>query len=146
MFLTLASGIALATLSNPVHNARIDHASTAYTAAYQTQSTLHLEQVNAVHPMREAQPRCRWKADLVVHRAVQGQGASLAALSKPIHNFAPLAGTYAGGCASARPQIEAAIARHSQARAAEAAAIAQQDRTVLVGELDGIHALTVKGG
>lgn len=146
MFLSLASSIALATLSNPVHSARIDHASNAYTADYQTRSTLHLDQVNAAHPMREALPRCRWQADLVVHRAVEGRGASVAALSKPIHHFAPLADTYAGSCASARPRIEAAIARHAQARVHEAVAVARQDGNVLAGELDSIHALTVKGG
>lgn len=146
MFLSLASSIALATLSSPVHSAQIDHASNAYTADYQTRSTLHLDQVHAVHPMREVQPRCRWKADLVVHRAVEGRGASVAALSKLIHHFAPLADTYAGSCASARPQIEAAVARHTRAHATEAAAVARQDGAVLSSELDSIHALTVKGG
>lgn len=141
MFLTLASSVAIAALAHPVHSAQIDHASNAYTAAYQTRSTLHLDQVNAVHAMREVQPRCRWKADLVVHRAVEG----VAALSKPIHQFAPLAGTYAGSCVNARSQIEAEIARHSQARSGEAVTVAQQDRAVLVGELDSLRAMTVKG-
>lgn len=73
-------------------------------------------------------------------------GFPVAAIARPIHRFAPLPGSHVGSCTAAWDEIQAEIARYSTARWAQAVAVAQQDRAVLVNELDGIHALSVKGG
>jgi len=145
MFLILASSAAALAVATPIHSAEISHASNAYMASYRTESTVHLRQVESRFANRPSVPVCRWQADLVVNRDVASQGRPLAAVAKPIHRFAPLSGSHAGGCAAARSQIEAEVARYSSARAMEAALVARQDRAVLVNELDGIHALSVKG-
>lgn len=146
MFLILASSAAAMAAATPIHSADITHASNAYTASYRTESAIHVQQVEPRFANRPSVPVCRWKAELVLNRAVAAQGRPVAAVAKPIHRFAPLSGSHAGSCTAARGQIEAEIARYTAAQSAHAMAVAQQDRAVLVNELDGIHALSVKGG
>jgi hypothetical protein len=43
-------------------------------------------------------------------------------------------------------QVEPRFARYSRARSAQALTVAQEDRTGLLNELDGINSLSVKGG
>jgi len=144
MFLILATSAALAA-TTPIHSADIAHASSVYTASYSTQSTVHFREVEPRFANRPSLPVCRWQAELVVNRDVAAQGRPLAAVAKPIHRFAPLSGSHAGNCTAARSQIDAQVARYSAAQAGQAATVAQQDRAVLVGELDGIRALHAKG-
>ena len=146
MFLLLASAVAGLSAATPVHSAEITHRANAYEARYQTESTVRVRDVEPRFANRPATPVCRWQAELVVNRAVAAQGRPVAAVGKSIHRFAPLSGSHAGSCTAARSQIDAEVARYSRARSAEALAAAQQDRAVLIGELDGIHALSVKGG
>lgn len=146
MLSILATAAAALSAATPIHSADISHASNAYQANYRTESSLRVQQVEPRFATRAATPVCRWQAELVVNRAVATQGRPLAAVAKPIHRFAPLSGSHAGSCDAARSQIEAEIARYSRARSTEAAAVAQQDRAVLLQELDGINALSVKGG
>ena len=145
MFLIIASAAALSATA-PVHNAEISHAANAYQASYETASTVRFQQVEPRFASRPTTPVCRWQAELVVNRGVMAQGRSIAAIAKPIHRFAPIAGTHAGSCDAARSQVSAEIARYSEARSAEALTVAQQDRAALLSELDGIHSLSVKGG
>ncbi|AJR24711.1 MULTISPECIES: hypothetical protein [Sphingobium] len=144
MLLILASGAAALAVATPIHSAEITHASNAYRASYETESTVRFREVESRFANRPSMPVCRWQAELVVNRDVATQGRTLAAVAKPIHRFAPLSGSHAGGCTAARDEIEAEVARHASARAAEAVAVAQRDRSVLLGELDGIHALSAK--
>lgn len=147
MFLTLATQ-ALATLTaalSPVHSAEISHGAQAYSASYHAQPSISLRQVEPRFANRNAVPVCRWQADVTVNRAVAAQGRAIPAFGKAIHRFAPLSGSYAGSCAAARSQIDAQVARYTASKAAEAVAVAQQDRAVLVNELDGVRALTVQG-
>jgi hypothetical protein len=145
MFLIIASAAALSATA-PVHNAEISHAANAYQASYETVSTVRFQQVEPRFASRPTTPVCRWQAELVVNRGVMAQGRPIAAIAKPIHRFAPIAGTHAGSCDAARSQVSAEIARYSEARSAEALTVAQQDRAALLSELDGIHSLSVKGG
>lgn len=145
MFLILASSAAALAVATPIHSTEITHASNAYMASYRTESTLRFREVESRFANRSSVPVCRWQAELAVNRDVAAQGRAVAAIAKPIHRFAPLSGSHAGSCAAARSQIEAEVARHNSARSVEAVAIARQDRAVLVNELDGIHALSVKG-
>ncbi len=144
MILTVAA--ALSALSTPVHSTEIAHAAYAYTASYHAQSTVRTRQVETRFVNRPSTQICRWQADLVVNRAVAAQGRPVAAIGKSIHRFEPLSGSYAGSCEAARHHIDAEVARYSRARAGEALAVAQQDRAVLVNELDSLQALSVKGG
>lgn len=146
MFHILAAASAALSSTTPVHSLHISHASSDYRAQYRTESTIHLRQVEPRFGNRPAMPVCRWQAELVLNRTVDARGQPIAVAAKPIHRFTPLSGSYAGPCSAARSQIGAEVARYSQARAAEAASVAQQDRAVLVNDLDGIHALSVKGG
>ncbi|HEX7875030.1 MAG TPA: hypothetical protein VF489_00445 [Sphingobium sp.] len=146
MFLILASAAAAMSAATPVHSAQIPHAANAYQASYETESTVRLNEVEPRFASRPATPVCRWQAELVLNRAVSAEGRPVAAVGKSIHRFAPLSGSHAGSCDAARSQINAEVARYSRARAAESMAVAQQDRAVLLQELDGIHALSVKGG
>jgi hypothetical protein len=145
MFLIIASAATLSAAA-PVHSAELSHAATAYQASYETVSTVRFQQVEPRFANRPATPVCRWQAELVVNRGVTAQGRPLAAVAKPIHRFAPIAGSHAGSCEAARSQVSAEIARYSSARSSEALSVAQQDRAVLLNELDGINSLAVKGG
>ena len=145
MFLMLASSAAALAVVTPIHSTEIAHASNAYTASYKTQSTVRFHEVEARFANRASVPVCRWQADMAVNRDVVAQGRPVAAFAKPIHRFAPISGSHAGGCIAARGLIAAEIARHDSARSAAAVSVARQDRAVLVNELDGIHALSVKG-
>lgn len=145
MFLILASSVAAMAAVTPVHSTEISHASTAYTASYQAESTLHLREAEPRFANRPSVPVCRWQAELVLNRAVEARGALVAAVAKPIHRFTPLSGSHAGSCTAARSQIEAEVARYSAAQSAQAAAVARQDRAVLLNELDGVQALSGKG-
>lgn len=144
MFLILATSAALAA-TTPIHSADIAHASSVYTASYSTESTVRFREVEQRFANRPSVPVCRWQAELVVNRDVAAQGRPLAAVAKPIHRFVPLSGSHAGNCTAARSQINAQVARYSAAQAGHAATVAQQDRAVLVNELDGIRALHAKG-
>lgn len=146
MSLMIAASVAALTLASPVHTAEIAHGANSYSATYHAASAVRFQQLESRFANRATTPVCRWQADLSVTRAVAAKGQSVAALGKPIYNFAPLQGTYAGPCAAARSQVNGEVARYSEGRSAEAASIAQQDRAVLVNELDGIHSLAVKGG
>lgn len=144
MFLTIASQfVAALAAATPVHSAQISHGAQAYVASYHAQPAISLREVEPRFANRGAIPVCRWQADLTVNRAVAAQGQAVAAFGKTIHRFAPLSGSYAGSCAAARSQIDAQVARYAKAKAAEAVAVAEQDRAVLVNELDGVRALTV---
>ncbi|QGP77894.1 hypothetical protein [Sphingobium sp. CAP-1] len=147
MFLTIASQTlaVLAAAMSPVHSTEISHGAQAYSASYHAQPSISLRQVEPRFANRNAVPVCRWQADVTVNRAVVAQGRAVPAFGKAIHRFAPLSGSYAGSCAAARSQIDAQVARYTQSRAAEAVAVAEQDRAVLVNELDGVRALTVQG-
>lgn len=146
MLSILASVAALAAASTtPVHSTEVAHGANAYTASYHAASTLRLEESGPRFGNRNAVPVCRWQADVSVDRAVAAQGQAVPAFAKSVHRFAPLSGNYAGTCATARSQIDAEVARYTRAKNAEAVAVAQQDRSVLVGELDSVRALTVKG-
>lgn len=145
MILILASSAAALAAATPIHSAEITHASNAYTASYQTASTVHVREVESRFANRPSVPVCRWQAELVVNREVAAQGRRIAAVAKPIHRFAPLSGSHAGSCTAARSQIDAEVARYSAVQSVQATTIARQDRAVLVNELDGIHALSRKG-
>lgn len=145
MFLILASSAAAMAVATPIHSAEITHASNAYRASYQTESTVRFHEVESRFANRPSVPVCRWQAELVVNRDVAAQGRPVAAIAKPIHRFAPISGSHAGGCTAARSQIEAEVARYSTTRSADAMAVAQQDRAILVHELDGMHGLSAKG-
>lgn len=146
MSFILATAATALSAATPLHSADIDHASSAYRAEYQAESTIHFRQVETRFANRPSVPVCRWQAELVVNRAVAAQGRAIAAFAKPIHRFAPLAGSHAGTCEAARSQIEGKVARHLKARTVEATTVARQDHAVLVNELDGVHALTAMGG
>lgn len=150
MFLILLSSVAaLAAAPSTIHSAAISHGAQAYTASYHAQPAISLREVEPRFANRGAIPVCRWQADVTVNRAVAAQGQAIPAFGKAIHRFAPMSGSYAGTCAAARHQIDAQVARHVADRSAEAVAVAQQDRAVLMNELDGVRALTkgaVKGG
>ncbi|SEI74267.1 hypothetical protein SAMN05518849_101752 [Sphingobium sp. AP50] len=147
MFLTIASQTlaVLAAATAPVHSTEISHGAQAYSASYHAQPSISLREVEPRFANRNATPVCRWQADLTVNRAVAAQGRAVPAFGKAIHRFAPLSGSYAGSCTAARSQIDAQVARYTASKAAEAVAVAQQDRSVLVNELDGVRALTVQG-
>lgn len=145
MFLILASSAAALAAATPIHSVEIAHASNAYRASYETESTVRFREVESRFANRSSVPVCRWQAELVVNRDVAAQGRAVAAIAKPIHRFAPLSGSHAGSCTAARSQIEAEVARRNGARLPEAVAVARQDRAVLVNELDGLYALPVKG-
>lgn len=144
MFLALASSVA-ALAAAPVHSAQIGHGADAYIASYHARSSVTLRDVTPRFPARESVAVCRWQANLTVDRAVESGGRPVAAFGKAVHSFAPLSGSYAGGCNTARSQIDAEVARYTRSKAAEAAAVAQQDRAVLVGEMDGVRAMTAQG-
>ncbi|HKY80450.1 MAG TPA: hypothetical protein VJM09_03145 [Sphingobium sp.] len=144
MLLILAA--AAASAASPVYSAEIAHASAAYQASYHAESVVRVHEVEPRFATRPATPLCRWQAELIVNRAVSADGRPLAAVAKSIHRFAPLSGTHAGSCDAARGRIDADVARYSRDRSAEATSVAQRDRAVLLQELDGIHALSVKGG
>lgn len=150
MFLILASSVAaLAAAPSTIHSTDISHGAQAYTASYHAQPAISLREVEPRFANRGAIPVCRWQADVTVNRAVAAQGQAIPAFGKAIHRFTPLSGSYAGTCTAARSQIDAQVARYAATRSAEAVAVAQQDRAVLVDELDGVRALTkgaVKGG
>ncbi|WP_298395376.1 hypothetical protein [Sphingobium sp.] len=147
MFLTVASQAlaVLAATAAPVHSAEISHGAQAYSASYHAQPSISLREVEPRFANRNAVPVCRWQADLTVNRGVAAQGRAVPAFGKAIHRFTPVSGSYAGSCAAARSQINAEVARYAQAKAAEAVAVAQQDRAVLVDELDSVRALTIQG-
>ncbi|MGW8202316.1 hypothetical protein ACWGM0_07185 [Sphingomonas bisphenolicum] len=145
MFLILASSVAALSAASPIHSAEISHGAQAYTASYHAQPAISLREVEPRFANRGAVPVCRWQADVTVNRAVAAQGRAVPAFGKAIHRFTPMSGSYAGTCTAARSQIDAQVARYTQASTAQAVAVAQQDRAVLVNELDGVRALTVPG-
>ena len=146
MFLILAASAAALSAATPIHSADITHAARTYQASYQAESRIITRQVEPRFANRAAMPVCRWQAEQVVNRSVTSEGRVVAAVAKPIHRFVPLSGSHAGACAAVRGKIEAEVSGHLTDRAAEALAVAQNDRAVLVNELDGIQSLSVKGG
>lgn len=148
MFLSVAASVAAlaAASSTPVHSADISHGAQAYSTRYHAQPSISLRQVEPRFANRNAVPVCRWQADLTVNRAVEAQGRSVAALSKSVHRFTPLSGSHAGGCEAARSQIQAEVARYTQAKAADAQAVAVRDSAALPAELDSLRELNVQGG
>lgn len=147
MSLLTAIGVAALAAASPVHTAEIAHGANSYSATYHAASAVRFQQLESRFPNRGTSPVCRWQADLSITRDVVAAGQrAVPALGKAIHRFAPIQGSYAGPCAAARSQVGGEVARYSQSLSGKAASIAQQDRAVLLHELDGIHSLAVKGG
>lgn len=146
MFSILVSAAAALSATTPLHQVDFDHGSRSYQARYLTASMVSMQQVEPRFGTRAAASVCRWQAGLEVQRSVSTAGQALGVAAKPIHRFAPLSGSHAGSCDAVRGLIEAEVERYSQARSADAMAAAQQDRAVLIRELDGVHALSAKGG
>lgn len=146
MFSILASAAAVLSATTPLHQADFDHGSRSYQARYLTASNVTMQQVEPRFGTRVAPSVCRWQAAVEVHRSVLADGQALGVAGKSIQSFAPLSGSHAGSCDSARGLIQAEVGRYSQARFGDAMAAAQQDRAVLIQELDGVQALSAKGG
>ncbi|MGV3770663.1 MAG: hypothetical protein ACO1NM_11590 [Sphingobium phenoxybenzoativorans] len=155
MKLTILSGIAMlaavaapAAYAQPVHQAAVQHNVLPVNASYSLDSQTSTREIAAIPASRAGQSACRWKANVVVNRAVHtADSTAVAALAKPIHQFAPLSGYEIGTCQAAEKRIAAAVARQSDKLASQATAVAQRDQSALVAELDGVAALNrAKGG
>jgi hypothetical protein len=155
MKLLVLSGIALAAvtaapaaLAQPFHQAAVEHRVLPVNASYSLDSQTSTREINPIPANRAGQSSCRWKANVVVNRAVHtADRTAVTALAKPIHQFAPLSGNEVGTCQAAEKRIAAAVARQSGKLASQAAAAAQRDQSTLMAELDGVAALNqAKGG
>jgi len=155
MKLLVLSGIALAAvvaapsaMAQPFHQTAVDHRVLPVSASYSLDSQTSTREVNPIPANRAGQSACRWKANVVVNRAVHTPDkTAVAALAKPIHQFTPLSGYEIGTCQAAEKRIAAAVARKSDKLAPHATAAAQRDQSALMAELDGVAALSqAKGG
>lgn len=144
---TLAAIAAPAAFAQPFHQTAIEHRVLPVSASYSLDSQTSTREVAPIPANRAGQPACRWKANVVVNRAVNtANNSAVAALAKPIHQFAPLSGYEIGTCQAAEKRIAAAVARQSGKLATHATAVAQRDQSALIAELDGVAALNgVKG-
>ncbi|HEX7784179.1 MAG TPA: hypothetical protein VF509_15350 [Sphingobium sp.] len=155
MKLFVLSGMALAAaltvpsaLAQPFHQTAVEHRVLPVSASYSLDSQTSTREVAPIPANRAGQSACRWKANVVVNRAVHtADKTAVAALAKPIHQFAPLSGYEIGTCQAAEKRIAAAVARESGRLASDATAVAQRDQGALMAELDGVAALSqAKGG
>ncbi len=146
MFIALVA-LAIGTANSPTamqHQVRVDHASGAVDTRYSADVRIEHRQVGSVGTGgRPATLRCMWRAGLMVDRHARHASGSTMARSFAHDNA--LEGSRPGWCSTQRTQIAREVAGRSDELRAHFVRLAQDDHSVLHGEIDRLHGTTRAG-
>ncbi|HTG38922.1 hypothetical protein [Sphingomonas sp.] len=117
------------------HRVTVAHRGADVAATYRARVALDTRTRGAHLPNRPSRQICRWTAAITVERALDGAAAS----SRPVASDRSLSGTHPGACDTARPAIEAEVARRTPAVRDRLIAAAEADRATLLAELDALR-------
>lgn len=136
------AGLSLATpalafeASDFQHRVTVPSGDAQLTAVYQPRTLISYRQIGNMTPNRPSTARCLWKAEVSVERHLQppaGQGSHMVRTLVPTKL---IEGQTIGRCAQGKQQVSAAIARRSDEVRAHVLAVAAEDHTALMAELD----------
>jgi len=122
------------------HQVEVPHGERQVTAVYQPRTMVSYRQLGNMTPNRQSTARCIWKAEISVERqllAPVGQGSHVVRTLVPTKL---IEGSTNGRCAQGKDQVDSAIARRSDEVRAHVLAVAAEDRTALMAELNVIGA------
>jgi len=132
----LMLGAILVTSGAPLeHHAKVDHASGSVEARYT--GTVHLVPRQVGSPAPGGRPstlRCEWSANLSVDREARHEAGGL--LSRSIVDTDSLKLTRSGWCNSQRTSVVAEIAARSDELKERLVAIATEDRSALLAQVE----------
>lgn len=138
MFAYVTAKLLLA-MAGGAYDMSITHGNRALEISYEARPVIKMRQIGQDLPNRPGTARCVWTAALPVTRTVTEAGTPVAALTRSFETGAPVEGSRAGPCASARRLVERdALARLD--RGARMSAFAAADRDRLETELAGLAA------
>lgn len=119
------------------HNIAIDHGGKRIDAVYQARTDVTMKTVGSSSPTRMDARRCRWSAAIVVERKM----SHAPSLARTLPSDHALTGNQPGACPGNTRIIEREIALRSDEVKAHLVAVAEQDRTLLLAELDAARVL-----
>lgn len=137
LFLALAAvplaGAAAVTL--PDHTLQLDHRGGTAAVRYSGNVELAYRQVGSPAPGgRSSTLRCRWSADLTVHR--EARHSSGATVSRVLTHERALEGHRPGWCEAHRGAVQKEVAARTDELQRRVAALAHDDRENLLAELE----------
>ncbi|MDX2211605.1 MAG: hypothetical protein SFV20_14750 [Sphingopyxis sp.] len=123
------------------HPVTIDHKGRNVSARYDASVSIETRQIGVAMSIRPGTQRCSWRAVVKVGRHVEG--SSLPA--RIVATDTSQQGSIAGDCRQLRTNIEREVARRAPAIQQRVAAIAEQDRDVLLAEVNSTTTLAGNG-
>lgn len=119
------------------HTIAIDHNGKRIDAIYQARTDVSMKTVGSSAPTRMDAQRCRWNAAIVVERKM----AHAPSLARTLPSDHKISGNQPGACPGNKNVIAREIALREDEVKAHLMAVAEQDRNLLVAELDATRAL-----
>lgn len=117
------------------HRVTLAHRGAEVAATYRARVAIDTRTRGAHVPNRPSPQICRWTAAVTVERALDGAAGS----ERPVGSDHSLSGSHPGSCETARPAIEAEVARRTPAVRDHLIAAAEADRATLLAELDALR-------
>lgn len=121
------------------HSITIDHNGKRIDAVYHARTDVSMKTVGSAPPTRMDNQRCRWNAAIVVERKM----AHAPTLARTLPSDRTLSGNQPGACPGNKRVIEREIALREDEVRKHLVAVAEQDRNLLVAELDAARTLAV---
>ncbi len=115
------------------HSVQIDHQGRPITAVYSARTEVKSRTIGAHTPNRTDMRRCNWTAEIVVERRIAHAPTVLRGGEQS------LSGSYAGECTRDGKRVDREIARREGNIRDHLVAVAAQDKSVLLAELDAIR-------
>ncbi|HEX7781676.1 MAG TPA: hypothetical protein VF509_02605 [Sphingobium sp.] len=117
------------------HNVQVEHRGKPVEAVYSAQTDIRTRTIGAHTPNRADSRRCLWTATIMVDRKL----AHGPALSRILSHDREISGSTHGACAPDNKQVVRDVAKRQDIVRDHLLAVAQQDRGVLLAELDAVQ-------
>ena len=130
----IASLIA-ATVVAATHNVQIEHQGRPVTAVYSARAEVKSRTIGAHTPNRADMRRCNWTADIVVERRIAHAPTVIRGGEQS------LSGSYAGECTRNTKRVDREIARREGDIRGHLATVAEQDKTLLLADIETIRTI-----
>jgi hypothetical protein len=128
--LSLAALIAAEALE---HHVMLDHRGANIAATYRARVAMETKTRGIAPPNRASTQHCAWTANIVVERTLAGTAP------RTVATDGSLSGTHPGSCQTARPAIDAHVAKRMPKVRDRLVAHAEADRETLMAEIEAIR-------
>lgn len=115
------------------HHVMLDHRGANIAATYRARVATETRTRGISPPNRPSTQHCAWTANVVVERTLDGTAPRIVATDDS------LSGTHPGSCDTARPAIDAHVAKRMPGVRERLVAHAEADRETLMAEIEAIR-------